>query len=364
MTVQVDEELIEIAAALVPLAADGCTIDLFEKGGTLCVAASHVDVAVERRLHDLAARGGLIAQTRASIVSGGETLGEVVAWGPRTLSPLAEALVCSAAGHAGALIDARRAQRQAREAEAGRASIVAMVGHEVRAPLQALTVGIELVEMRVSGSADEVPRAWLLDRCEHLSRSVRRLGGVAKRLLDISRLEGHPLPLHTAKDELGAVVAEVVARVREDAAWAGCPIVIEQDADLEGRWDRVQLEIVVENLLTNALKYGASKPIEVALRGHEHDVAIEVRDHGCGIAADEVAFVFDRFYRGSGKGHHPGIGVGLWIVKKLVEAHGGEVSCASTPGEGATFVVTLPRDVSRGDRVRGRSGSPREAPPR
>jgi signal transduction histidine kinase len=357
-----DEELIEVAAELVPLAADGCTIDLFESTGVVCVAASHIDVAVERSLYRVGARDALTALSRCSIVAGGETVGEVVAWGSRALPPLGEALVCSLAGRVGSIVDARRERRRAREADARLASIVAMVGHEVRAPLQALTVGIELVNLRVRDGGD-LSLEWLLERCSQLSRSVGRLGDVARRLLDVSRLEAGPT-LEPVDEDLRAVVDSVITRLRDQAEWTGSPIVVRHDGPLRGSWDRLHLETIIENLLTNAMKYGPGRSIEVALDGNQNDVRIAVSDRGCGIVPEDLAHVFERFFRGRVPSHQAGLGVGLWIVKKLTDAHGGSIVFESVPGEGTTFVVTLPRDVSRADRVRGRSESPREAPRR
>jgi signal transduction histidine kinase len=359
-----DQELIEIAAELVPLAADGCTIDLFERTGPICVAASHVDPSAERDLYRLDARAAHTALSRCSIVAGGRTVGEVVAWGARTLPPLGEALVCSIAGKVAVVIEARRERRRASEVEARLASIVAMVGHEVRGPLQALTVGVDLVHMRARGSVDGIAREWLLERTEQLTKSVGRLTDVAQRLLDVSRLEAGVARLEPAEEDVGAVVESVIARLREQAEWTECSIAVDQEGPLIGIWDRVHVETIIENLLTNAMKYGAGAPIDVRLSGADNEVRIAVRDRGCGILPEEIGRVFDRFYRGNVPGHHAGLGVGLWIVKKLTAAHGGSVECESTPGDGATFIVTLPRDVSRADRVRGRSESPREAPRR
>ena len=357
-----DHQLVEIAAELVPLAADGCTIDLRDRDGLVCVAASHVDGSSERELCDPARRDGHRPISRCAIVCGGEQVGEVVAWGSRILPPLGEALVCGAAGHVGAILEARRERRRAEEAEVARASIVAMVGHEIRAPLQALTVGLDLLTMRVRDSDSHVPRTWLMQRCDALASSVARLTDVTRRLLDISRLEAGPANLATVEDDLGSIVGAAVERVREAADWAGCQIEIRQEGSLRGQWDRLHVETVIENLLTNAIKYGAGRPIKVNLNGSQHDVRIDVRDHGCGIVQHERDRVFDRFFRGTAPGHHTGLGVGLWIVKKLVDAHGGTVTCESVEGEGSTFRVTLPRDVSRADRVRGRSESLREGP--
>ena len=346
-----DHQLVEITAELVPLAADGCTIDLVDGSGLGCVAASHVDGTIERELYDLRRRAGHHALSRCAIVCGGERVGEIIAWGERTLPPLGEALVCGAAAHVGAILEARRERRRADEAEAARASVVGMVGHELRAPLQALTVGLDLLQMRVRDADHHVPRAWLIQRCESLASSVSRLTEVTRRLLDISRLATGPADLEAADEDLGGIVDGVVSRVREAAEWAGCRIEVSQEGSLRGRWDGLHVATVIENLLTNAIKYGAGRPISVRLTGSPHEVRIDVVDHGGGIATEDRDRIFDRLFRGSAPGHHAGLGVGLWIVKKLVDAHGGSVTCESSPGDGATFRVTLPRDVGRAGRI-------------
>jgi signal transduction histidine kinase len=192
---------------------------------------------------------------------------------------------------------------------------------------------------------------------------VVRLTDVTRRLLDVSRLEG-PADLDAVEDDLGVIVDAIVGRVREAAELVGCPIEVSREGSLWGRWDRPQVETIIDNLFSNAIKYGAGRPVAVRLAGAPHEVRIEVEDRGSGIAREEVGRVFERFFRGAAPSHPGGLGVGLWIVKKLVDAHGGTVTCESTPGAGSTFRVTLPRDVSRSDRVRGRSGSLREGPRR
>jgi len=348
-----DHQLVEIAAELVPLAADGCTIDLVDRSTVVCVAASHLDGTVERELYDPKRRAAHNALSRCTIVCGGERAGELIAWGARTLSPLGEALVCGAGGHVGAILEARRERRRAEEAEATRASIVAMIGQEVRAPLQALTVGLDLLRVRARDADHHVPRAWLIQRSESLLSSVTRLTEVTRRLLDISRLEAGTADLEAADDDLGAIVDGVVGRVREAAEWAGCRIEVSHEGSLRGRWDRLHVETIIENLLTNAIKYGAGRPVAVKLSGALNEVQVDVVDRGCGIGREERERIFDRFFSGSAPGHHAGLGVGLWIVKKLVDAHGGSVTCESTPGEGSTFRVVLPRDVARTERGRG-----------
>ncbi|MDB4946061.1 MAG: sensor histidine kinase [Labilithrix sp.] len=359
-----DRELVEVAASLVPLAADGCTIDLVDDHALVCVAASHVSQEAERTLHLPAERSDFTAQSRCAIVSGGEKIGEVAAWGPAPLSPLAEALVCSAAAQVGALLEARACRHRARVLEAERSAIISMVGHEVRAPLQTLTVGVELLQMRVRDTVDEIPRDWISARCEQLAKSVSRLTDVAQRLLDVSRHDAGVVKLESRDSDLGALVTEVIERIRKDADWAGSPITVNDEGGLTGRWDRLHLETVIENLLTNAIKYGAGSPVTVNLTGDPSEVTIEVVDGGCGIRAGDVGRVFDRFFRGAAPGRQAGLGIGLWIVKRLVEAHDGTITCESVPGEGTVFRVVLPRRLSASEWVRAPARSLRGGPGR
>jgi signal transduction histidine kinase len=113
---------------------------------------------------------------------------------------------------------------------------------------------------------------------------------------------------------------------------------------LLGRWDRVRLEQVVANLVSNAIRYGGAGPVEVTLRAGPGEVTLAVRDHGRGIAAEDRARIFDRYERGRNAQGAGGLGLGLYVVRRIVEAHGGRIAVESQPGDGATFTVTLPRD--------------------
>ena len=109
-------------------------------------------------------------------------------------------------------------------------------------------------------------------------------------------------------------------------------------------WDRDRLDRVLDNLIGNAAKYGAGKPIEVRLRGAADRVLLEVRDHGIGIDPADHARVFERFERAVSRKQFSGLGLGLWISRKIVEAHGGSISLVSERGAGSTFSVELPRN--------------------
>ena len=110
-----------------------------------------------------------------------------------------------------------------------------------------------------------------------------------------------------------------------------------------GRWDRVRLDLVLTNLLSNAMKYGPGRPIVITVGVDERAVTIQVRDQGMGIAREDQRRLFQRFARLPSATVVSGLGLGLWLVQQLVQAMQGQVEVASEPGEGATFTVTLAR---------------------
>jgi signal transduction histidine kinase len=112
---------------------------------------------------------------------------------------------------------------------------------------------------------------------------------------------------------------------------------------VDGRWDPVRVDQILTNLLTNALKYGRGKPVEVTLECDPHTAKLIVRDHGIGIAAPDLERIFEPFERAVPTRSYGGLGLGLYISRQLVEAHGGRVDVKSVPGEGTTFTVELPR---------------------
>jgi len=141
----------------------------------------------------------------------------------------------------------------------------------------------------------------------------------------------------------------VAGRFATEAATVGCDLKVAAPDHVLGMLDRVRTEQVVANLMSNALKYGQGSPVEVTLavaRGGER-ARLTVRDHGIGIEADDIARIFDRFERAVAPNHYGGFGLGLWIVRQIVEASGGSVAVESAPGQGSTFTLELP--LHRGD---------------
>jgi signal transduction histidine kinase len=143
--------------------------------------------------------------------------------------------------------------------------------------------------------------------------------------------------------DLCAVVREVAERCAQDDPEALSRIQTDAPAAAVGQWDRLRVEQIVTNLLTNALKFGDQRPVNVAVRllASDHRVRLQVTDHGPGIDPAIQPFIFDPFKRDRRLGRD-GLGLGLYVVHSLVRAMGGEVGVSSRPGAGATFTVDLP----------------------
>jgi PAS domain S-box-containing protein len=222
-----------------------------------------------------------------------------------------------------------------------RDEFLSIASHELRTPLTAL-------KLRVQGllhgkDLDDKLRK----RLESASRQTERLERLIDNLLDVSRITTGHLELEPEEIDLVEVVSEVIERHREEAAQSGSRIEVDGIAQASGLWDRMRLEQVVTNLLSNAVKYGDGKPIRVSVRADNEFAEVSVRDHGIGIAAVDLERIFAQFERAATRRTYGGLGMGLYIARQIVTAHGGSVRVESELGEGSTFSVSLPRSRLR-----------------
>lgn len=240
------------------------------------------------------------------------------------------------------VIDNTLLYQHAQKAVRLRDDFLGIAGHELRTPLTALQLSLQSLARLPAmerGANDVAAR-----RLASCLRQVDRLGRLINELLDVSRITAGRLSLQPEAVDLVALTRDVLARMADELARAGCPVALDaiEGERLWGRWDRERIDQVLTNLLTNAAKYGRGKPITVSVRRHEGTARLSVRDEGIGIAPEDQARIFERFERAVSERNYGGLGLGLWIVRQIVGAHGGEVRVKSALGEGATFIVDLP----------------------
>ncbi len=238
-------------------------------------------------------------------------------------------------------IENARLYGMAQAAVAARDDFLSIASHELRTPLTALKLAVQnLHRMQRSpggASPEDVSRA--LGTAE---RQGARLEALVSGLLDVSRIQGGRLELALEEVDLSALVADVVAQFEEQLGEVGSAVQLRATGPVRGRWDRFRLTQVVTNLVSNSVKYGAGRPIEIEVASDGERARLAVRDHGIGIGPEDQAHIFQRFARAAPSRNYGGLGLGLYIVRRLAEAHGGSVRVDSALGEGSTFVVELP----------------------
>jgi len=254
------------------------------------------------------------------------------------------------AGYIGSCVDIterKQLEIDLRKAVKVRDEFLSIASHELRTPLTSLKLRAERLSQnaaRAAAAADPLePDGGRMARdAEVALTQVRHLVRMVDVLLDVSRLTEGPLTLDRAELEVGPLVAGVADQMKEPATSAGSAIRIDIRRTAVARWDRFRIEQVVTNLLSNAIKYGAGKPVDVVVEGHNGSARIVVTDRGPGIDAEHHGGLFERFARFAPARHYGGFGLGLWIARVIVEAHGGTIAVDSRVGEGASFTVDLP----------------------
>jgi signal transduction histidine kinase len=224
-----------------------------------------------------------------------------------------------------------------------RDEFLSIASHELRTPLSVLMLEVASME-RLFGSLDlgsmtERTR----EKTARVARQAHRLTHLVERLLEVSRIESGRLELEVQDMDLAALAREVVDRFAEEATKAGSTILVDASSAVRGHWDPVRLEQVLSNLITNALKFGAGKPVHVAVAAEGAQARLVVRDAGIGLPDEDRERIFGRFERAVPTRHFGGLGLGLYIARQIITAHGGTIRAEHSPGGGSTFEVQLPR---------------------
>jgi signal transduction histidine kinase/CHASE1-domain containing sensor protein len=374
-----------LARAVVPMFVDLCVVDLAGEGGALVRAAfehaSAIPPEVAERLgrtppdderhpirrafalgkplfeadfrrperlgttsaDRLLAHAALAPRAAAAIplVARGRTLGVVSFVRSTELDADDLALAVELVRRAALALDNARLYREAREAIRARDVFLSIASHELKTPLTSLKLHAQRL-IRRAGSAElhTLPAEEIAERARSMDVQATRLNTLIDELLDVSRITAGRLRFLREPVDLTTLARDVVDRF-------GSPLAsVSGDLNAVGEWDRMRLDQVVTNLVSNALKYGAGKPVAVRVEATETRARLVVEDHGLGIAKEHQDRIFERFERFVSERHFGGFGLGLWISRQIVEGLGGTITVQSEPGVGSTFVVDLPRNAA------------------
>ena len=230
------------------------------------------------------------------------------------------------------------------EAVAARDNFIAVAAHELRNPMTPIIGQLELLLKGVR--AGRFAPDQIEARLERIHRSMGHYLKRAATLLDVSRITSGKFRMTPTPCDLGEVVRLVADNFDETARHAGARLEIDAPQSLPGSWDRLALEQIIDNLVSNAIKYGGSSPVFLSVADPQDGsrVVIEVRDHGPGISARNKERIFGQFERAIGADERQtGFGVGLWVVGQIVEAMEGTITVNDAHDGGTIFKVVLPR---------------------
>jgi PAS domain S-box-containing protein len=260
-----------------------------------------------------------------------------------------KAFVEDLAGRAALAVDNARLYQKVEQAVAARDEFVAIATHELRTPLSALDLQLRRLERQLQQHTQAVPVEQLGQGMEKVRQHALRLQHLVEHLLDVSRISKGLLELKYELVDLAELVRELVARYEELLAQAGCQAQVRTSRPVLGKVDKLRVEQVLTNLLTNAIKYAPGKPLELEVRLEAAQAVVSVKDQGPGIPEETLQRIFNRFERASGKHHRESLGLGLYISRQIARAHQGELAVESVLGQGTRFTLRLPTAVIPGE---------------
>jgi PAS domain S-box-containing protein len=352
-SLDVESALDAVAHLTVPYLGDSCAVDLLRDGGPrrlLVVSRDSAHPAATTDLHPSVLRGhssidsaGGISHLAVPLVYKGAVLGAFTFIAPssRRYSQRDIELAEELARRAALALENARLFRSTCDALQARDEFLSIAAHELRGPVTTIHLAVESLLRQKAA-----PRSTnkLLAAIERGDRSLSRF---IDELLDVSQARSGKLRLDLETLDIAEVVRTAMSRLEPEIVKSGSALSITTEGRAVGHWDRTRLGQVVCNLLSNALKFGVGKPIEVSVVARDNHAMLVVRDHGMGIAPEMRERIFNPFERAVSSRNYGGLGLGLYVARTLVSGMGGTIEVESEPGKGTAFTVTLPLERSK-----------------
>ena len=242
-----------------------------------------------------------------------------------------------------------RLYQKANEAIAARDDFLSIASHELKTPVTSLKLQIQILARQLKRND---PNATSVESLQNLTqvagRQINQLTRLIEDMLDVSRIASGKLNLSLAVCDAYILVQNALASFRPQADSAGVRLIVPQELIAEKPsllifCDEQRLEQVLTNLLTNALKYGSGKPIEIQIRNSSDFVYIDVLDSGAGVTDEDKKRIFGRFERAISANEVSGLGLGLYISREIIDGHGGTIEMHDREdGPGSVFTLGLP----------------------
>jgi len=229
------------------------------------------------------------------------------------------------------------------EAIKSRDEFLSIASHELKTPLTSLTLQNQMrIRQLEKGDQSVLQESKFRRMIEADDRQLRRINRLIDDMLDIARIRAERLTIHKEEFEFCSFVSDVIERFTPQMESAGCDVTVALTNSVTVSADIYRIEQVIVNLLTNAMKFGAGKPIKIEVTKNSYKVSLLVHDKGPGIDSKDVDRIFQRFERAVTGREISGLGLGLYISRQIVEQHDGTLFVTSQLGEGSTFVMELP----------------------
>lgn len=227
-----------------------------------------------------------------------------------------------------------------------RDEFISVASHELKTPLTSLGLQTTLLERNLTSmDPTKCGRERMKKIAATTHKQILHLTSLVDNMLDLGRIHSEQMAIEKDYFNLSDLVKDVIGRMKFQFFDAGAPApkFLGSD-DAFGNFDRQRVEQVINNLLTNTIRYGQKKPVVVGVRSLPENLIISVKDHGIGIDPKDKDLIFDRFGRVKNKEKPNGLGLGLFIAREIVLQHGGRIWVESKIGQGSTFFVSLPKD--------------------
>lgn len=258
------------------------------------------------------------------------------------------------AGRCAIAIDNALLYQEAQKAIRLREEFISIASHELKTPLTPLKMQLYLLreflrtgEITVGSRAPE-----LLRLIEGSSQQVEKITRLVDEMLDTSQIRAGHLPMNFEGVDLGRLISNVIESLRSGFDSAKSYVEFKTEGDLYGFFDPIRMEQAITNLLTNAIKYGAGKPIKIIVQSKAGIVHISIQDFGIGIARADQDRIFEPFERATTVQKFGGMGLGLYIARRIIQAHGGSIQVESVLGKGSTFLINIPLNENRSSKLK------------